>query len=73
MDVPCRRIGDKCGINMIFNLVNETLKENSCFLRCDCEREFVEKDDRCVRSSILKEKTMIFANDSTTTNITVPG
>ncbi|VDN55575.1 unnamed protein product [Dracunculus medinensis] len=68
-DVACRQIGDKCGINMIFNLNSEILKEKSCVIRCECEREFIEKGGQCVRALIFKRKT---TSERTTTDFISP-
>ncbi|VDN55574.1 unnamed protein product [Dracunculus medinensis] len=64
LDFTCRRIGKKCGINMIFNLINGILKGKSCVIRCECEREFVGKSGQCVRSLIFTRKT---TSEKTTT------
>uniref|UniRef100_A0A0N4URY3 EB domain-containing protein n=1 Tax=Dracunculus medinensis TaxID=318479 RepID=A0A0N4URY3_DRAME len=55
-DPSCQQIGNKCGLNMVFNLIVQILI-NSCFIRCECEYGFVEKDGQCLRHSIFREVT----------------
>lgn len=54
----CHRIGNKCGTNMVFDLVYENHSGDSCLMRCVCNSESVENNGRCVESSLINEKTI---------------
>lgn len=62
----CYQIRNKCGINMIFNIIMEIF--GSCIMRCACEHEFVEKDGQCVVPSIFREMTTTSEKTTTTTD-----